>query len=239
MSTTQNNPSPDGQQNNPPPPNFDSEPWYKKAQAEIIGGMTVLLIAGAATFLYNLNNNVSKVMEQIEAVNQIVDIKDRLAHLEMKGTGGGAYAQLSSAQDQFYDDGQMHLVRMELRDAVYEIKFDPRISNTEITCIKPGNYLLIAAPQVGFKEDVLTSVDFWMVLNGKNVNNSNVRVANTSSKYTDVVVLQAVFPMAANDVLSIGMSSTGGMGGIDAISVDGEPLIPSIIFSLLYLGEKH
>jgi hypothetical protein len=213
------------------------EKWYVKAQAEIIGGLVVLTFAAAVSFLWSLNSNVNAVMEQMSGLQDVGVIKERLNKIELKGAGSGAYAQLSSATNQFYNDGKPHLEEFEIRDGAKDIDFDPRVSVTDITAVKTGSYLLIAAPQVGFATDSISCVNMWMKINGNDVNNSNIRLCNDKSIYTDVMVLQAIFPLHEGDILSLSMSVTGGTAGIEAIRVPLEPLVPAIIFSLLYLGE--
>lgn len=212
--------------------------WYQKAQGEIIGGIFVLAVAGLTTFIYGLSKDVNAVMEELSAVADISDIKTRITTLELKGALGGAYAQLSSDETQHYNDGKPHLVSFEMGDGVNEIDFDPRLSRVNVKAVKSGSYLLIIAPQVGFASDSLSCVDMWLRINEKDVNNSNIRLCSDNGKsYTDVMVLQSIFPLHEGDVLNVVMSVTGGTGGITSFRIPQEPLVPSIIFSLLYLGE--
>jgi len=69
---------------------------------------------------------------------------------------------------------------------------------------------------------------------GTDLANSNVRVVVSGKDSKDVIVNQTMMPFEAGDLINIMMSvevSDEGLG-IEAIHPTGEPLIPSIIFSM-------
>jgi len=98
-----------------------------------------------------------------------------------------------------------------------------------------GIYVLIAAPQVGRQSGTQDRfVDFWLRKNGTDIQNSNVRVVINGQGSKDVIVNQSMMPFEAGDLINVMMSvevPDEGLG-IEAIHPTGEPLIPSIIFSM-------
>ncbi len=144
------------------------------------------------------------------------------------------YAQISSTQDQRPTVTTPVQVILNQNDSISGIEHTAETPGT-IRIKDPGIYVLIAAPQVGRttgKENRF--IDFWLRKNGTDIANSNVRavVGNKGSK--DVIVNQTMMPFDAGDLINVMMSvevPDEGLG-IEAIHPTGEPLIPSIIFSM-------
>jgi hypothetical protein len=111
--------------------------------------------------------------------------------------------------------------------------------SSKITVVKAGAYFIIAAPQVGYSGsgvgffgrlfgNVATyTADYYVVVNGTPVGNSNVRLTATS-EHKDVIVTQGVYILAAGDVIEIFGAGTDSIS--EFIAGEGaEPAIPSII----------
>jgi len=70
--------------------------------------------------------------------------------------------------------------------------------------------------------------------NGTDIPNSNVRFVLNGNTHKDVIVNQTMMPFNRDDLINVMMSvevADEGLG-IEAIHPTGEPLIPSIIFSM-------
>ena len=144
------------------------------------------------------------------------------------------YAQIVSTLDQRPDTTEPVPVFMDQNDEISGIEHSIE-SPADITVTESGVYVLIAAPQVGRSSgDGTGHVDFWLRKNGKDIPNSNVRVAIRTNDDKDVIVNQTMSAFRAGDVLNVMMAiDTAGEGlGIEAIKTPGRPLIPSIIFSM-------
>jgi hypothetical protein len=134
------------------------------------------------------------------------------------------FAQLSSDLDQ--EPGGF--VQFEYNDGVQGISF----TKNSVTVNRPGSYLIIAAPQVTATKDG-GCLDAWMVLNGKDVLNSGVRLCQAKSGNTDVIVSQTVMKLKKGDKIQVKTSGNGAK--LDAIVSKEGPHIPSIIFTVLGL----
>ena len=110
--------------------------------------------------------------------------------------------------------------------------------SSKITVSKDGAYFIIAAPQVGYSGsgvgffgrlfgNVATyTADYYVVVNGDAVANSNVRL-NAVSTHKDVIVTQGVYILKGGDVIEIFGAGTDSFS--EYITQTGEPDIPSII----------
>jgi len=144
------------------------------------------------------------------------------------------FAQIISTIDQRPDTTDPVPVFMDQNDAISGIEHSSD-NPADIRIIESGTYVVIAAPQVGRKSgDETRSVDFWFRKNGKDIADSNVRIAIGTSGDKDVIVNQTMMPFNAGDVLNVMMAveKTGEGLGIEAIKTPDRPLIPSIIFSM-------
>ena len=125
------------------------------------------------------------------------------------------------------------LVQIDITDAANGIA----MTDNKITVSEAGPYLVVAAPQVGREgAGPLGCFDLWLRVNGSDVANSNVQLCqDAGSMAKDVIVSQGIVPLAAGDVLEVMMSANNPEADmcIEAIQPAGEPLVPSIIFSMI------
>ncbi|HEY5734957.1 MAG TPA: hypothetical protein VIS47_00185 [Nitrosopumilus sp.] len=153
-----------------------------------------------------------------------------------------AFGQFSSSVTQrvetldpvkIYFDAQEQLI-----SGSHSIDFD----KGDILIKQSGMYLIIAAPQVG-KSCFLTCgntphwIDFWLRINNNDLENSAVRRSLVDNFQKDVIPINVVTPLHAGDKLNIMMAAETkdeGMG-IESIEPNGEPVIPSIIATLIQL----
>jgi len=144
------------------------------------------------------------------------------------------YAQISSTEDQRPTTTTPTQVTLNQNDSISGIEHSAEHPGT-IRIKDSGIYVLIAAPQVGRTSGSQDRfVDFWLRKNGTDLANSNVRVVISGKDSKDVIVNQTMMPFESGDLINIMMSvevADEGLG-IEAIHPTGEPLIPSIIFSM-------
>ncbi len=143
------------------------------------------------------------------------------------------YAQISSTEDQRPTVTTPVQVTLNQNDSISGVEHTAEQPGT-VRIKDSGIYVLIAAPQVGRTSGTENRfVDFWLRKNGTDIANSNVRVV-VGGKSKDVIVNQTMMPFDAGDLINVMMSvevPDEGLG-IEAIHPTGEPLIPSIIFSM-------
>jgi hypothetical protein len=148
---------------------------------------------------------------------------------------GAIYAQLSSPTSQTPTSGPL-LVEMTSNDALAGIEHSDKEKTGVVTVKTPGAYFMVAAVQVGKDStgEPGDYMDVWIKQNGKDVDNSGCRQVIHDSRFTTVMVCQGVAECKAGDTFNVAISaSSPGKGiGIKAIKPAGEPLIPSIIFSM-------
>ncbi len=147
---------------------------------------------------------------------------------------GITYAQITSTQDQRPSGTSPQLVTMNQNDEISGIEHS--VENPgDIRIKESGVYVIIAAPQVGRTSGTEERfVDIWLRKNGKDIPNSNVRNVVGTKGGKDVIVNQTMMSFDAGDVINVMMSveaANEGLG-IEAIHPEGEPTIPSIIFSM-------
>ena len=144
------------------------------------------------------------------------------------------YAQISSTEDQRPTVTTPVVVELNQNDSISGVEHSAENPGT-IRIADSGIYVLIAAPQVGRTTgNKPRFVDFWLRKNGADIQNSNVRVVIDGNTHKDVIVNQTMMPFNKDDLINIMMSvevPDEGLG-IEAIHPTGEPLIPSIIFSM-------
>ena len=125
------------------------------------------------------------------------------------------------------------VVKMDITDAANGVT----MANNKITVSEAGAYLIVAAPQVGREgAGPLGCFDLWLRVNGSDVANSNVQLCqDAGSQAKDVIISQGIVPLKAGDVLEVMMSANNPKANIciEAIRPSNEPLVPSIIFSMI------
>ena len=149
------------------------------------------------------------------------------------------YAQISSNEDQRPDATGPVLITLNQNDEISGIEHSAE-NPGDIKIKEAGVYVIIAAPQVGRTSGTEERyVDIWLRRNGKDVPNSNVRNVVGASGDKDVIVNQTMMSFDGEDVINVMMSvETANEGlGIETINPEGEPTIPSIIFSMHKIKE--
>ena len=149
------------------------------------------------------------------------------------------YAQISSTKDQRPSETSPALITLNQNDEVSGIEHIME-NPGDIRIKEAGVYVVIAAPQVGRTSGTEERfVDIWLRKNGKDIPNSNVRNVVGTSGAKDVIVNQTMMSFDSGDVINVMMSvETPNEGlGIEAINPEGEPTIPSIIFSMHKISE--
>ena len=147
----------------------------------------------------------------------------------------GQFASLKTQRIKTLKSVEVQLDYQEkLAGGTQTIDFD----NGDIIIKQSGMYLIIAAPQVGkYRGTRNRWIDFWLRVNNVDLANSNVRRVLTDSQEKDVVPLNSVTALNRGDTLNILMSAeTDSEGiGIESIEPDEEPVIPSIIVTIVQL----
>ena len=142
------------------------------------------------------------------------------------------YLQASSSVTQCPGSAP-EVVAMNIVDAANDIT----LADNTITVDDSGPYLIVAAPQVGREgAGPYGCFDLWLRINGADVANSNVQLCqDEGSRAKDVIISQGIVPMEAGDTLQVMMSASNPEAAmcIEAIQPSGEPLVPSIIFSMI------
>ena len=108
----------------------------------------------------------------------------------------------------------------------------------DIVIKQPGIYLLVACPQIGKVSGTTPRwLDFWVRVNNIDVSNSNIRAVVMDPREKTVVPLNVVLPLKSGDILNIMMATeTMDEGlGVETIAPIGEPIIPSIIVTIVQL----
>ena len=139
-----------------------------------------------------------------------------------------AYAQLSSPDTQSPGTSAKAITLSQI-DAAKEVEND----KGTVTIKKSGAYFVVAAGQVGSPDSgAKGSARLWLRQNGKDVDNSNTEQTVTAG-YTAVLVCQGVGEAKAGDKLQLVQSAKGSGVGMIASTPKNEPVVPSMIFSLL------
>jgi hypothetical protein len=99
-------------------------------------------------------------------------------------------------------------------------------------------YFIIGGPQIGKTSgDQPRWVDFWLRVNNVDLPNSNIRYTIKENHQKDVIILQVLTRLNQGDTVNMMMSieKTGEGLGIEAIQPAGEPLVPSIILTIMQM----
>ena len=145
-----------------------------------------------------------------------------------------AFGQFSSNKTQRPNTGEPVKLELNWLTLVQIIDF----KKGDIVIKQPGIYLLIACPQIGKLSGTTPRwLDFWVRVNNVDVSNSNIRAVVTDPQEKTVVTLNVVLPLNSGDTLNIMMSTeTMDEGlGVETITPIGEPIIPSIIVTIVQL----
>jgi hypothetical protein len=150
----------------------------------------------------------------------------------------GPYMQASSSITQCPANTSPVKIKMDQDDGSQGIVLTAK-SQFKVT--KAGSYVVIAAPQVGRAYGQgMPGGDFkcFIGVNGVPVANSNV-LMNFDKNYIDkdVIITQGILKLKKGDKVTVWMSVSNPDAGlcIEAIQPPGEPLVPSIIFTMYQL----
>ena len=137
------------------------------------------------------------------------------------------YAQLSSTESQAAKTTSTPIA-LDSVDAAKDVENDKGTVKVKAD----GVYFVVAAGQVGAtKGQEKGSVRLWVGLNGKDVDNSNTE-QSIQPGYTSVLVCQGVGELKSGDRLQLLQSASAANLGMVATKPTGEPVIPSVIFSV-------
>ena len=149
-----------------------------------------------------------------------------------------AFGQLSSAQSQRPNTLKPVEVCLDTQEDTFGKEHTVDFVKGDVIIKHSGMYLIIAGLQVGkLSGDQPRWIDFWLRVNSVDVPNSNVRQYVRDPLDKDVIITQTVTRLNKGDTLNVMMSveaQNEGLG-IEAIQPVGEPLVPSIILTVLQL----
>jgi len=151
---------------------------------------------------------------------------------------GRAFGQFSSSKTQRPDSTDPIEIELTDQEDMFGGEHSIHFVQGDIEIKTSGMYLVIAGPQIGKTGgDQARWIDFWLRVNNVDVPNSNVRAVLKDKDQKDVIVLQVLTRLNEGDTLNIMMSveATGEGLGIEAIQPPGEPLVPSIILTMLQM----
>ncbi len=149
-----------------------------------------------------------------------------------------AFGQFSSAQSQRPNTRDPVEIELDTQEDTVGKEHSIDFKKGDVMVKKSGMYLIIAGPQVGKERGEKPRwIDFWLRVNNIDVPNSNIRAVITAACEKDVVITQTVTRLNSGDTLNVMMSveDTEEGLGIEAIQPVGEPLVPSIILTILQL----
>jgi len=157
---------------------------------------------------------------------------------ELESLKGRAFGQFSSSSTQRPESTDPVEIKLTDQEDMFGGEHTIDFVQGDIEIKKTGMYLVIAGPQIGkLKGDNARWIDFWLRSNNVDIPNSNIRAVIKDACQKDVIVLQVLTKLNAGDTLNIMMSTeTADEGvGIEAIQPPGEPLIPSIILTIIQM----
>jgi len=147
------------------------------------------------------------------------------------GASAALYLQASSSETQLANDTKGHSISMNSTDATLGISQ----KNGVVDIAASGNYFIVAAIQVGGNAQATGKVRLWLRVNGKDVDNSNCEQSVPTPGFTTVMVSQGVNALKKGDKVEAMYAASGPGLGIVYSKPEGEPAVPSIIFSLFKL----
>lgn len=223
----------------------DKEDFKNNKWLKIASTIVVLIVSGVGGVVLermgSLQAELGSLSQSVNRIDEIDNMKERVVRLEVLGRGKTAHAQLSSAKSQ-YPDSKGQPLSLEIVDSIFDIDFDPRISDSEIKIVDGGDYLFLIAPQVQRSENQTKAacIDVWLRINGKDLNNSSVRQcwsSGTGWESTSVLMLQATLPLKSGETIQVMTRSTpDNKAGAVAIDPKDIPLIPAAIVTILKVG---
>jgi len=147
------------------------------------------------------------------------------------GASAALYLQASSTESQLATDAKGKPIAMNSTDASLGISQ----KNGVVDIAATGNYFIVAAVQVGGNATATGKVRLWLRVNGKDVDNSNCEQSVPMPGFTTVMVSQGVNALKKGDKVEAMFAGSAPGLGIVYSKPEGEPAVPSIIFSLFKL----
>ena len=151
---------------------------------------------------------------------------------------GRAFGQFSSNKTQRPESTEPVEIVLTDQEDMFGGEHSINFIQGDVEIKKSGMYLIIAGPQIGkLSGNEARWIDFWLRINNVDVPNSNIRAVIKDACQKDVIVLQTLTRLNDGDTLNIMMSTeTSNEGiGIEAIQPPGEPLVPSIILTIIQM----
>ena len=158
-----------------------------------------------------------------------------VALLIARSVEASSYAQLSSTQTQV-GESTPSIVKFDKSDAAKGIA----ITNRGIMFKEAGPYFIMAAAQVGSVSGIgRGTVRLWMRKNGKDVPNSN-SAQTVLPGFTAVLISQGMVEIEPADTIELlfSVSSDYQKLGLIASAPEGEPAVPSTIFSAFKADDR-
>ncbi len=148
----------------------------------------------------------------------------------------GTFAQLSDSTTQAPSVTTPVKITFNTNDEVLGITHSTTSNTENIIIQESGVYVIVPQPQFQKTSGGTNRfIDFWIRKNNIDIPNSNIRASIRTNSETDVIVSSIVTAtLVAGDIINVMMSieTTGNGIGIRSTSPAGEPVIPSIIFSM-------
>jgi hypothetical protein len=138
----------------------------------------------------------------------------------------GPFLQGSSTEMQLATDTKPQVVTMNATDAAKGLTNE----NGKITISEDGTYFVMAAAQVGGKAE--GAVRLWLRANSEDVANTNTEQTIPNPSFTAVLVSQGLATLKKGDKLEVVYSGSAPDLGLIVKTPKGEPVVPSIIFSV-------
>ena len=149
-----------------------------------------------------------------------------------------AFGQFSSCETQRPDTTDPVEIKLTDQEDMFGGEHTIDFVQGDIEIKKTGMYFIIGGPQVGKQSgDQSRWVDFWLRVNNVDHPNSNVRYTIKENHQEDVIILQVLTRLNQGDTVNMMMSvekEDEGIG-IEAIQPPGEPLVPSIILTIMQM----
>lgn len=151
------------------------------------------------------------------------------------------YAQISDLTTQACADlGAASNVTLNSNDDIHHVSHSTVSDTHEITIQETGTYQIIAAPQVGEATSQADGLhNFWMMKNGAQVPNTNIKTHITVQVGGDETVMETfnwVGRLYQNDIVYFQQSCTDPDIGIIFTSAAVPPATPSVIISIAKLN---
>jgi hypothetical protein len=149
-----------------------------------------------------------------------------------------AFGQFSSSKTQKPTILQPVEIELDTQEDTFGGEHYVDFKKGVVTIKNTGMYLIIAGPQISKDSGTEARwIDFWLRINSIDVPNSNIRHSVKDPEIKDVAVLQVLTKLNKGDILSVMMSIqelNEGLG-IECIEPEGEPVIPSLILTVIQL----